>query len=70
MLAPAGTPRPVLHKLSKEVGRILELPDMKERLLSYDYVVAPSTPEEHNRILRAEIETFSGVVSLAGLRPK
>jgi len=70
MLAPAGTPRPVLHKLSKEVGRILELPDIKERLQNYDYVVAPSTPEEHDRILRADIATFSGVVSLAGLRPK
>ena len=69
MLAPAGTPRPVLQKLSKEVGRILELPDIKERLQNYDYVVAPSTPEEHNKILRAEIETFLGVVRLAGLRP-
>jgi len=70
MLAPAGTPRPVLHKLSKEVGRILELPDIKMRLQNYDYVAAPSTPEEHNRILRADIETFAGVVRLAGLRPK
>src|SRR5688572_18312924 len=47
MLAPAGTPRPVVRKISKEVGRILELPDIKERLQHYDYVVAPSTPEEH-----------------------
>jgi tripartite-type tricarboxylate transporter receptor subunit TctC len=70
MLAPAGTPRPVLDKISKEVGRILELPDVKERLQNYDYVVAPSTPEEHDKILRAEIETFAGVVKLAGLRPK
>lgn len=70
MLAPAGTPRPVLHKISKEIGRILELPEIKEWMRNFDYVVAPSTPEEHDRILRAEIETFSGVVRLAGLRPK
>ena len=70
MLAPAGTPPSVLHKISKEVGRILELPDIKARLQNFDYVAAPSTPEEHNRILRADIETFAGVVRLAGLRPK
>jgi tripartite-type tricarboxylate transporter receptor subunit TctC len=70
MLAPAGTPPAVLRKISQEVGRILELPDVKERLQNYDYVVAPSTPEEHNKILRAEIDTFAGVVRLAGLRPK
>jgi len=70
LLAPAGTPRPVLNQLSKEVGRIFELPDIKERLKNFDFVSAPTTPEEHNKILRADIETFSGVVKLAGLRPK
>jgi hypothetical protein len=30
----------------------------------------PTTPEEMDRILRADIETFSEVVRLAGLRPK
>jgi tripartite-type tricarboxylate transporter receptor subunit TctC len=70
LLAPAGTPRPVLNQISKEVGRIFELPDIKERLKNFDFVSAPTTPEEHNKILRADIETFSGVVKLAGLRPK
>lgn len=70
MLAPAGTPRPILSKVSREVRRILELPDVKARLQNYDIVAAPSTPEEHDRILRADIETFAGVVQLAGLRPQ
>ena len=70
LLAPAGTPRPVLAKISNEVKRILALPDIQERLRGYDFVAAPSTPDEHDRILRADIETFAGVVRLAGLRPK
>jgi tripartite-type tricarboxylate transporter receptor subunit TctC len=68
LLAPKGTPRPVLAKISNEVRRIFELPDIKERIKTFDFVAAPSTPEEHDRILRADIETFSGVVRLAGLR--
>ena len=70
MLAPAGTPRPVLDQISNEVRRIFELPDVRERLKNFDYLLAPSTPAEMDRILRADIETFSEVVKAAGLRPK
>ena len=37
MLAPAGTPRPILNQISNEVRRIFELPDVKERLKNFDY---------------------------------
>ncbi len=68
LLAPAGTPRPILKKISKEVGRILRLPDITERMLGFGFVPDPCTPEEHDRFLRAQIENFAGIVRLAGLR--
>src|SRR5262245_25604530 len=68
LLAPAGTPRPILNKISKEIARILELPDIKERMDAVSFVPHPCTPEEHDRFLRAQIEIFSGIVRLAGLR--
>jgi len=70
LLAPAGTPRPVLNQISKEIARILELPDVKERLQGIGFVPAPTTPEEYNRILRVQIQTLSRLVLDAGLRPK
>jgi tripartite-type tricarboxylate transporter receptor subunit TctC len=70
LLAPAGTPQPILAQVSNEVRRIFELPDIRERVSYFDFTAQPSTPEEHNRILRADIETFAGVVRLAGLRPR
>ena len=70
MLAPAGTLRPVLDQISNEVRRIFELPDAKERLKNFDYLLAPRTPAEMDKTLRADIETFSEVVKLAGLRAK
>jgi tripartite-type tricarboxylate transporter receptor subunit TctC len=70
LLAPAGTPRPILNQISKEIARILELPDVKERLQSISYVIAPSTPEEYDRILRGQIETLGKLVGDAGLRAK
>ena len=70
LLAPAGTPRPILVQISKDVARILDLPDIKERLQGMGYVTAPTTPEEFDKILREQIETLSKVVRDAGLRPK
>jgi tripartite-type tricarboxylate transporter receptor subunit TctC len=55
---------------STEVRRIFELPDVVERLKNFDYLLVQSTPEEMDRILRADIQTFSEVITLAGLRAK
>jgi tripartite-type tricarboxylate transporter receptor subunit TctC len=70
MVAPRGTPQAVLTKISQDVKRALEIPDVKQRLENIDFVAAPTTPDEHNRIIRADLQTFTGVVQLAGLRPK
>ena len=70
LLAPAGTPRAIRAKIGQDVARVLEMPDVKQRLANVDFVAAPTTPEEHERVVRADIATFSGVVKLAGLRPK
>ena len=70
LLAPAGTPRPVLNQIGKETARILDLPDIKERLQGIGFVTTPSTPEECDKILRAQVEMVSKLVSDAGLRPK
>jgi tripartite-type tricarboxylate transporter receptor subunit TctC len=70
MVAPRGTPGAVLAKINADVKRVLEMAEVKQRLENIDFVAAPTTPDEHNRIIRADLQTFSGVVQLAGLRPK
>ena len=70
MLAPAATPRAILSQLNQEVRRVFDLPDVKERLKNFDYVLSPTTPEETDKVIRADIDTFAEVVARAGLRPK
>ena len=70
LLAPAGTPRAVRAKISQEIARILNLPDVVEKLEAVGFQLAPTTPDEHDRILRTQIEILSKVVRLAGMRPK
>jgi tripartite-type tricarboxylate transporter receptor subunit TctC len=70
LLAPAGTPRPILHQINQEAARILDLPDIKARLQPMGFVTATSTPEEYDRILREQIEALSGLARDLGLKAK
>lgn len=70
LLAPAGTPRPVINQISKETLRIIDFPDIKARMQSIGYVSAPGGPDEYNRILHAQMESLAKLVREAGLRPK
>lgn len=69
MLAPAGTPLAIRRQISKEVARILTLPDIRERLHAVAFQIAPTTPEETERKMRADIAAFSKVIKEIGLRP-
>ena len=70
ILAPGGTPRAVLNRISEDVARVLAMPEVKERLQSVDFHLAPTKPEEFDRILRSDIETFKQVGKAAGLIAK
>jgi tripartite-type tricarboxylate transporter receptor subunit TctC len=63
-----GTPMAIRQKLSKEVARILALPDVRERLTSVAFHITPSTPEEHDKKLRADIAAFAAIVKEIGLQ--
>jgi tripartite-type tricarboxylate transporter receptor subunit TctC len=70
LLAPAGTPNAVRQQISRDVARVFDLPDVRERLQGMGFVPAPTTPEEHDRILRAQIATFSKVAMAVGLKAR
>jgi len=70
LVAPAGTPRAIVNQLNKELARIFELPDVKERMQAIAFVSMPSTPEEYTAILRSQIQTLGKLVVDAGLKPK
>ena len=69
VLAPAGTPREIISKLSTEIVKIVQLPAVQERFASLGTVPVGNTPEEFAAFLRAEIEKWSRVVKASGARP-
>ena len=66
--AHAKTPHKIINVVSSEVARILELPDVKERIVSQGGVPKSSTPEELNRLVRTEVETRGKVLKASGAR--
>jgi tripartite-type tricarboxylate transporter receptor subunit TctC len=70
ILAPAKTPKALLDKLSSEIARIVELPDVKERLRALGADPAPTTPEGFDAYVREEVAKFQKIVKDAGIKPE
>ncbi|HEU0289532.1 MAG TPA: tripartite tricarboxylate transporter substrate binding protein [Burkholderiales bacterium] len=68
VLASAKTPRPLVKTVNQEIVRILNLPDMKERLLTQGAAPSPTTPEEFDAFIRSEVKRFAKVLIAAGAR--
>ena len=67
VLAPAGTPREIIAKLNREIGRILALPDVQETLLVEGGEITPTTPQEFAALIRSELQMWTRVVKQAGI---
>ena len=68
LLLSARTSRPVVYAVNKEVVRILSSPEMKERMLTQGATPKPTTPEEFDAFIRAEVKKFAPVIIASGAR--
>jgi len=68
VLAPAGTPAPVIAKLQGEMVRALKLPDVRERIAGFGFEPVGSTPEEFGEFVKADIARWAKVVKESGAR--
>lgn len=68
MLAPAGTPAPVVDKLSKELARVLQMPEVSERMKAVGADPEISTPEEFQVWIQTEIPRWGEIVDIAGAK--
>ncbi|MBI2728425.1 MAG: tripartite tricarboxylate transporter substrate binding protein [Polaromonas sp.] len=55
LLAPAGTPAPVIKRLQEEITKVMNMPDVKSRFTAMSVVPASSTPEEFSKVIATEI---------------
>jgi len=70
IMAPAGTPQPIVDKLNAEINKAITRPDVKEAWDKQGAVPLVMTPAEFDAYLRKDIEKWAQVVKAAGLKPE
>ncbi len=68
VLAPANTPSAVVNRLSQEIVRILQNPEIKDRLATQGLEAVGSTPQQYEAHLRAELAKYARIVKSAGIK--
>jgi tripartite-type tricarboxylate transporter receptor subunit TctC len=69
-LAPVGTPRPLVQRLNAEINKILQLPDVREKLTVAGIEIQGGTPEEFGDVIRREVDKWGEVIKKAGIQPQ
>ena len=67
ILAPAGTPRPIVARLNKEVVEALARPELAERLSSEGAEPATNSPEQFAAFIKADVEKWAKIAEVAGV---
>jgi tripartite-type tricarboxylate transporter receptor subunit TctC len=71
VLAPAGTPKEIVTKLNIEINKILNMPDVKELLVTLgSEPTGITTPEQFGAFIKAEITKWAKVVKESGMKPE
>jgi tripartite-type tricarboxylate transporter receptor subunit TctC len=68
LLAPASTPRTVVSRLNTEAGRILQMPEIKERFAVSGAEPLHSTPERFGAFIQEEVEKHRPIIKATGAR--
>jgi len=69
VVAPAGTPAPVLARLQDAIGEALRVPALIDRFMSVGIAARPSTAGEFGALIVSEAERWGAVVRAAGIVP-
>ncbi len=70
LLAPAGTPRPIVERLNKELRAALGSEEVKRRLMQEGAELLPTTPEEHAAVIDREETKWSALIKSMGINPQ
>jgi tripartite-type tricarboxylate transporter receptor subunit TctC len=66
LFVPVSTPKEIISKLQTEITKLMDNPEMKERLVGLGVEAAPSSPEQLAALLREDLVRWSKIVKESG----
>ena len=70
MLAPAGTPAPIVARLNKEVAELLRTEDVQKRFAAEASETSPMAPDQFRKYISSEMAKWAKVAKDAGIKPE
>lgn len=68
ILAPAGTPKAIIDKLSREITGILNTPEMKEQLLAMGADALPGGPQQFAGLIKTDLARYAKLIQQASIK--
>jgi len=65
--APAGTPAPILKKISEDIASVMKLPDVQARWQTIGALAVNNTPAEFDALIRADVDRYGKLLKAAGV---
>ena len=70
LFAPAKTPAAIVARMHKEIARVVQLPEVKQKLIEQGADPVGSSPEELDRVVKSELKSWAAVIRDAGIKPE
>lgn len=67
VMAPAGTPKLILNKVSQDIARVLQIPEIAERLTRQGVEIGFNTPDAFDAVIKRDIERNTAMLRAAGV---
>jgi tripartite-type tricarboxylate transporter receptor subunit TctC len=66
--APAGTPRPIIDRLQRELKAVISLPEVREKMVAQGQTPVGNTPEEFTANVRADLPKWEALIRASGAK--
>jgi tripartite-type tricarboxylate transporter receptor subunit TctC len=70
LMVPAGTPKSSIDVLARQIGTIMRVPEVKEKMLAQGFEPVGDTPAQFGKFISEEIPRWEKVVKRAGIKPE
>jgi tripartite-type tricarboxylate transporter receptor subunit TctC len=67
VMAPAGTPKPILAKASHDIAQVLQMPDVAQAMRNQGLIVVTQAPDQFDAMIKSEAERYGKILRDAGV---